>query len=214
VSAKFCVTSKNIPDEASVSFPHSGDGINYKPSRKLDAKPVANSPPWRAYLSADKVAAATRNTTERACTIRPQPGWVIFKLLCCNPLYTDFIPYEKYLIPYANRLRKSMTYSERILWKRIKGKQMLGYDFHRQKPILKYIVDFFCKELMLVIEVDGITHFDDGKDALARQMEIESLGLHFFRIQAIDIIQESEKVLKALEEWIYAWEEKNGMVRK
>ena len=48
-----------------------------------------------------------------------------------------------------------MTLSEVLLWKSIKGKQMLGYDFDRQRPIDNYIVDFYCKDLKLAIEIDG-----------------------------------------------------------
>ena len=66
---------------------------------------------------------------------------------------------------------------------------MMGYDFHRQKPILKYIVDFFCEELKLVIEIDGITHHDDGENVIIRQKEMEALGIHFLRINAFDVIK-------------------------
>ncbi len=52
-----------------------------------------------------------------------------------------------------------MTKAEASLWKYVlKGKQLKGYQFRRQRPILQYIADFFCKELMLIIEVDGVTH--------------------------------------------------------
>jgi very-short-patch-repair endonuclease len=63
------------------------------------------------------------------------------------------IPYNPKLKEYARQLRNNSTRSEIILWKYLKGKQMLGYDFHRQKPIDNYIVDFFCSELMLAIEL-------------------------------------------------------------
>ena len=65
----------------------------------------------------------------------------------------------------------------------------MGFDFHRQKPILKYIVDFFCEELMLAIEIDGITHHEDGIDASFRQKEIEALGIHFVRLNAMDVVK-------------------------
>ena len=68
------------------------------------------------------------------------------------------IPYQPYLKEYARKLRTKSTKSEIVLWKCLKGKQMRGYDFHRQKPLLDYIADFFCHELLLVIEVDGASH--------------------------------------------------------
>ena len=55
-------------------------------------------------------------------------------------------------------LRKNSTLSEVLLWNELKGKKLMGIDFHRQKPIGNYIVDFFSPELRLVIEIDGITH--------------------------------------------------------
>ena len=71
-----------------------------------------------------------------------------------------------------------------ILWKAIKGKS-LGVEFHRQVPIDDYIVDFFCHELMLVIELDGAIHAEDDvilKD-IGRQNRLESLGLKVVRIR-------------------------------
>ncbi len=52
----------------------------------------------------------------------------------------------------ARNLRNNSTMSEIILWSKLKGKQMMGFDFHRQKPLDNFIVDFFCNELMLAIE--------------------------------------------------------------
>ena len=68
------------------------------------------------------------------------------------------LPYNLKLKELARDLRNNSTKSEVILWLKLKGKQMYGYDFHRQKPIDNYIVDFFCHELMLAIEVDGYSH--------------------------------------------------------
>ena len=62
----------------------------------------------------------------------------------------------------AQMLRKNMTLSEILLWQQLKGKQLLGYDFHRQKPIDEYVVDFYCPKLKLVIEIDGDSH--EGKE--------------------------------------------------
>ena len=69
--------------------------------------------------------------------------------------------YNPKLRPLANHLRKTMTKSEACLWKYVLSKrQMKGYQFRRQRPVLNYIADFMCKELLLIIEVDGITHDD------------------------------------------------------
>ena len=72
------------------------------------------------------------------------------------------IPYNPKLKELARELRNNSTKAEIILWLKLKNKQLYGYDFHRQKPIDNYIVDFFCQELMLAIEVDGYSHqFED-----------------------------------------------------
>ena len=87
------------------------------------------------------------------------------------------IPYKHNLVEKARQLRNNATFSAKLLWKHLKGKQIAGYDFDCQKPINKYIVDFFCKELMLVIEVDGITHNDKMDYDFKRQNDLERFGL-------------------------------------
>ena len=70
--------------------------------------------------------------------------------------------YNTRLQPFANKLRKDMTKAEACLWKyALRARQMKGYQFRRQRPVINFIADFMCKELMLVIEVDGITHHDE-----------------------------------------------------
>lgn len=68
----------------------------------------------------------------------------------------NFCSYNKSLQPFANKLRKEMTKAEVCLWKYVlRAGQMNGYKFRRQRPVLNYIADFMCKELRLIIEVDG-----------------------------------------------------------
>ena len=71
------------------------------------------------------------------------------------------IPYNPKLKELARELRKNSTLSEVLLWIKIKGKAM-GVEFHRQVPIDNFIVDFYCHELMLTIEIDGSSH-DENK---------------------------------------------------
>ena len=70
---------------------------------------------------------------------------------------------KNFLKEKARELRNNSTTSEIKLWMYLKNKQMLGYDFHRQKPLDEYIVDFFCNELMLAIEIDGLSHYNSEK---------------------------------------------------
>jgi very-short-patch-repair endonuclease len=66
--------------------------------------------------------------------------------------------YNPKLKKRARQLRNNSTLSEVLLWNELKSGKMKGKDFHRQKPILNFIVDFFCPELELVIEIDGNSH--------------------------------------------------------
>ncbi|MGB5370727.1 MAG: DUF559 domain-containing protein [Flavobacteriaceae bacterium] len=98
------------------------------------------------------------------------------------------IPYNPRLMDYAKELRKNMTLGEIALWREIKGKK-LGASFSRQIPIDRYIVDFYCKDLQLAIEVDGAIHFEEGqqeKDRL-RQIRLVSLGVHVIRFSDLDV---------------------------
>ena len=70
----------------------------------------------------------------------------------------NILPYNPKLKEKARHLRNNSTKAEIRLWLYLKRRQMMGYDFHRQKPIDNFIVDFFCRELMLAIELDGYTH--------------------------------------------------------
>ena len=111
------------------------------------------------------------------------------------------INYEPRLKIIARILRKNSTLGEILLWQVIKGKK-LGYEFHRQVPIDKYIVDFYCHELMLAIEIDGITHnfkYDSDQD---RQRKLENLGIHFLRFQEKDVRSNLEGVVFNIQEWI------------
>ncbi|MBA4319424.1 MAG: DNA methylase [Flavobacterium sp.] len=115
----------------------------------------------------------------------------------------EIIPYNPTLKEKARQLRNNSTKSEILLWQFLKGKQMLGYDFHRQKPLDKYIVDFFCNELMLAIEIDGESHFGKEKYDKNRQKQLEDLGVRFLRFEDTEIFCNLEKVLKTIEKWIH-----------
>lgn len=91
------------------------------------------------------------------------------------------IPYNPSLKEKARAIRNNSTNTEILLWGFLKGRQIRGYDFHRQKPIDEYIVDFFCNELMLAIEIDGISHAGKEKYDSERQTKLEKLGVRFLR---------------------------------
>ena len=113
--------------------------------------------------------------------------------------------YNKNLQPYANRLRKEMTKSEACLWKYVlKAKQLRGYQFRRQRPVGNYIADFVCMELMLIIEVDGLTHHWDEtilKDK-KKQTDLEAMGFTVLRFTDDEVLNNIKIVHDYLENWI------------
>ena len=121
------------------------------------------------------------------------------------------LPYKPYLKPLAKALRKNMTFAEVLLWNELKQKRMCGYDFDRQRPIYNYIVDFYCKDLMLAIEVDGISHYSEEAniDDNIRQREIEELGVSFLRFDDGEVRTDMQNVLRSIEGWIMDWEDAN-----
>lgn len=119
------------------------------------------------------------------------------------------IPYNPKLKELARKLRNNSTKSEIALWQELKGKKIHGYDFHRQKPLLNYIADFYCYELKLVIELDGYTHqFEEVqvKDE-QKQAALEKLGLTVMRFQDNEIFKDMNNVLRVIEKYIIYFEE-------
>lgn len=109
------------------------------------------------------------------------------------------IPYNPKLKEYARELRKNSTLSEVILWKNIKN-NALGVQFHRQVPMLEYIVDFYCHELMLAIEIDGDSHLYKYEYDIKRQGELEKEGVVFLRFTDLDVKQNMFSVSITLEQ--------------
>jgi very-short-patch-repair endonuclease len=97
--------------------------------------------------------------------------------------------YNPILKHRSQNLRNNGTLSEILLWQHLKGRNMKGYQFMRQKPIDNFIVDFYCSKLHLIIEIDGETHLYDGakeKDE-KRQKKLEQLGLQFLRFDDLEV---------------------------
>ena len=121
---------------------------------------------------------------------------------------SKIIPYNPILKEFARQLRNNSTETEIYLWLKLKGKQMYGYDFHRQKPIDNFIVDFFCNKLMLAIEVDGYSHeFLEvyNKDVI-KEKRLNELGIHVLRFSDNQVLKDMENVLLAIEFFILEYE--------
>lgn len=106
-------------------------------------------------------------------------------------------PYNKALRQNSRQLRHDMTESEQHLWKHLRRKQIHGVQFNRQKPILNYIVDFYCAKAHLVIELDGSQHFETRnliKDHV-RDQKLAELGLLTLRYDNRQVLTETDAVL-------------------
>jgi very-short-patch-repair endonuclease len=112
------------------------------------------------------------------------------------------IPYREDLKVKARELRKNSTLSEILLWQEIKERKLLGIRFHRQVPMLDFIVDFYCHELKLAIEIDGSSHNDNYRYDASRQSEIEKYDIHFIRFDDLEVKKNFPNVLRALEQEI------------
>ena len=114
------------------------------------------------------------------------------------------VRYNPRLKERARHLRQHMTRAEVLLWQQLRARRMEGYDFDRQRPIDEYIVDFFNRDLMLAIEVDGVTHDSDSGQQRdqRRQQRLEALGVRFLRFQDEEVTQNLEGVLTVIREWI------------
>ena len=119
----------------------------------------------------------------------------------------EILKYNPNLKDKARKLRKNSTLSEVLLWNRLKGRQLKGYQFLRQKPVDNYVVDFFCRRLNLVIEIDGDTHIDNEASDKIRQMKLESMGISFLRFSDNEIKSNLDRVVQTIINWIDEYED-------
>ncbi len=90
----------------------------------------------------------------------------------------------------AERLRRDMTFTEKIIWERV-CKSQLGIRIRRQHPVWKFIADFYCHELRLIIEIDGGIHFSsERKDYdISRDVILKEFGIEIIRFTNEDVIK-------------------------
>ena len=121
------------------------------------------------------------------------------------------VTYDSKLKEYARHLRNNSTNAEIKLWMQLKGKQMHGYDFHRQKPIGNYIADFFCNKLRLVIEIDGSTHdFDEVQQKDRNKQDfLNKLGITVLRFTNKEVMTSVFQVVQTIEDYIGEFEKEN-----
>lgn len=125
-------------------------------------------------------------------------------------MFNYYLPYNKNLKAFSRKLRNNSTPGEILLWKQLRAGKIKGFTFNRQKPLNNYIVDFYCKPLKLVIEVDGGYHFEKEQRILdaERQKILEEMGVSFLRFHDEEIRKDMEVVLRRIEQYVDAFKEK------
>lgn len=112
------------------------------------------------------------------------------------------LPYNPKLKDRAKALRKAGNLAEVIFWKQVRNKQFLGLDFDRQKIIGNYIVDFYCPNLNLVIEIDGSSHNDKKEYDARRDMYLQELGVTVVHYTDKQVLTQIEGVLRNLKDMV------------
>jgi len=110
------------------------------------------------------------------------------------------LPYNPKLKERAKALRKSGNLSETLLWQQLKNKQLNGLDFDRQKIIGNYIVDFFCPNCGVVIEIDGISHDEKIEYDKERDAFLTGLRLTVIHVFDSDVKQNLNSVVELLKD--------------
>ena len=101
-------------------------------------------------------------------------------------------------------LRNHATDAERLLWQRLKGKQLAGVKFRRQYSIDEFILDFYAPSIKLAIEIDGPTHLSEEamKYDEVRTKYVERFGIRILRVTNVDVYTNIEGVLLQIESTI------------
>ena len=123
----------------------------------------------------------------------------------------QIIKYNKNLKPFARRLRIEGTKGEAMLWfLALKAKKMNGHQFNRQFPIGNYIVDFICRKLNLIIEIDGSSHQTKSETDRERQDYLERLGFSILRFPEAQVIHRLDDVVAEIYYAVESLEDKSS----
>jgi very-short-patch-repair endonuclease len=104
---------------------------------------------------------------------------------------------------FARFLRHNATDAERLLWSRLRGRQLGGFRFRRQRPIGNYVCDFVCLSESVVIELDGSQHIEQADYDSRRDAFLRSNGFRVLRFWNGDVMQRLETVLETIHEALY-----------
>ena len=104
----------------------------------------------------------------------------------------------KYVIELAREQRIKLTLSEQLIWSKLRNKQLHGYRFRCQHPIYRYILDFYCHEALLAIEIDGDIHKYQKEYDNYRDDFIANIGITTLRFSADEVINSIDSVLEQI----------------
>jgi very-short-patch-repair endonuclease len=118
--------------------------------------------------------------------------------------FRQMLNYNKTLKSLARELRKNMTDAERLLWSKVRRKQVREYQFYRQRIIGNYIVNFYCPKARLIIEIDGGQHYSGEGVELdkLRDRHLANLGLRVLRLSNMDVLQNIDGVLEYIYDYL------------
>ena len=110
------------------------------------------------------------------------------------------MPLPPELLTFARQLRKQQTDAENLLWYLLRGRRFCGFKFRRQYPIAGYILDFYCHDAGLAVELDGGGHADDNQRVYdeERTKVLEAAGIRVVRFWNNDVLNSLESVLEEL----------------
>ena len=108
------------------------------------------------------------------------------------------LPFNPKLRERARKLRKSGTLSEVLMWQQFHKRKFKGYDFDRQKIIGNFIVDFYCIDCRVVIEIDGSSHDEKKEYDYERDLFLKGLGLTVIHITADNVLNRLDDVMSML----------------
>jgi len=108
------------------------------------------------------------------------------------------MPIDRDILKLARQMRHELAPAEAKLWKRLRDRRFESFKFRRQRPIGRYIVDFFCRECLLIVELDGDSHAGREAADAKRQSELEACGYRVLRFWNHEVFDELEWVLDTI----------------
>jgi very-short-patch-repair endonuclease len=106
------------------------------------------------------------------------------------------------LKPVARVMRHKPTEAEDVLWQRLRRDQIAGFHFRRQHAIDRYVVDFYCAQARLIIEVDGSIHAESVEQDAARQEFLENLGFRMIRFTNDQVLTDIDDVVEQIRKFV------------